>query len=499
MPKKKPQLLEGIVEFKNAGPIEGAFQVDVSRGPGLYKLTGAKATGKSTILKSLQLLQGHKVEVTIHDGEMEGHVAGWGVVAPLGPRRRPSGELELETLEGATFADFIQPQGKTGPTRDKACIQTLVQLTGVKADPSDYYELCGGREAYKKLGVDATDDPVVLAKRVKAKLEQLARDANTEANVETGHLQSIQAQLEEVDPNASDDLDALMAARDQAKDAFDRLCDKQYAANERDALIAKAREALEREKKEYDGPSTEEAARDRDRFEAEYHVCKAKVDDLEALLARAKVEMRQAADKVESAQQAELQAAKHERTIAAWEKTIAEPLEHVSQEELDEAQEAVTEAIAAYNLGVKVRDVRKAAEKAEQHANAAGEAKDRAEQWREAASQTFPILTQRLQTNEILIEQVEGEARLMVKHPTRRKKVFFNEEGDLSEGQRIMVAIKELLPRVKKPGLFDVPQHVFAGIQPADRKELHEFAVQHGIYLWGAVIDDGELKVEYGS
>jgi hypothetical protein len=143
--------------------------------------------------------------------------------------------------------------------------------------------------------------------------------------------------------------------------------------------------------------------------------------------------------------------------------------------------------------------VRKAAEKAEQHANAAGEAKDRAEQWREAASQTFPILTQRLQTNEILIEQVEGEARLMVKHPTRRKKVFFNEEGDLSEGQRIMVAIKELLPRVKKPGLFDVPQHVFAGIQPADRKELHEFAVQHGIYLWGAVIDDGELKVEYGS
>jgi hypothetical protein len=260
--KKKPQAQEGLFEVKNAGPIQGVFQVDVSKGPGLYTLTGGKATGKSTALKALQLLQGHKVEITVHDGEIEGYVAGWGVVAPLGARRRPSGELELETLEGATFADFIQPQGKTAETRDANCIKALIALTGVKADPEDYHELAGGKESFKKLGVALTDDPLMLAARVKAKLEALARDEKTEFNVEQGHVEAIEARIAAVDLTAPCDLGKLMAVRDAAKTKRDTLIEKADAATVKKEEIARARKQLQEQREAYKGKSVAKADND---------------------------------------------------------------------------------------------------------------------------------------------------------------------------------------------------------------------------------------------
>jgi hypothetical protein len=503
---KKPKLEEGVLELKNAGPIEGVFRADVSKGPGLYTLTGAKATGKSTVLKSLELLKGHKVEITIHDGEMDGHVSGFGVVAPLGPRRKPSGELELETLEGATFADFIQPQGKTGVTRDKACIQSLVALTGVKADPADYYELLGGKEEFKKLGIDDTDDPIALCKRVKAKLEERARDAETAADVEKGHVEAIEARVAQVNLAASCHMAALMEAMDAAKTRRDTLIEKAEAAAAKKEEIARAREQLAQQREAYKGKSVDQAKAAVDSASEDVNAQGMRVNELTTQIAQLQSRLvEEKADllelqRMQDAAAAELELVRqHHAAMSAWEATIAEKVEEPGEDELDAAKAAVEAAVEAYNMGVKVRDAKQDMERAKSHRIKSLCFKETADNLRASASQTFPILTSKLQTNEILIEQIEDEARLVVKHPTRGKKVFFNEEGDLSEGQRIIVAIKELLPRVNAPGLFDVPQHVFAGIQPADRKELHEFAVKHGIYLWGAIIDDGELAVKYGA
>src|SRR5512145_3200883 len=114
---------ENVLEIVNGGPIAGAFKIELN-GPGLYCLQGGKGTGKSTIMRGLQLLQGHSVDITVHDGELGGHVAGFGVVAPIGSRKRAKGEFVLQTLgdgETRTFADFVSPQGKTPATRDKEC------------------------------------------------------------------------------------------------------------------------------------------------------------------------------------------------------------------------------------------------------------------------------------------------------------------------------------------------------------------------------------------
>jgi len=496
--KKKQALLDGVVELKNAGPIQGIFKIDVSKGPGLYTLTGGKATGKSTVLRGLQILQGHKVEVTIHDGEMDGYVAGWGVVAPFGPRRRPSGDFELETLEGATFADFIEPQGKTAVTRDRSCIQTLIALTGVEAQPSDYYDLAGGRESFKKLGIADTDDPIVLAKRVKSKLEELAREAETEHNVEDGHVKAIEAQVAAVDLAAPSDLDALMTERDAAKGLADLLASQKKAADVREEEIRKAREKLEDERKRYTGGTVNATGNELNEAEKKLNNWHDKVEELERAL-RDATAMRDAQQvAVEQAGLRHDNARRHEITISAWEETISKPLPAPTAEDIQAADDALAAAKTAYDTGVVVNEAKKAQERAESHRRKANLAKATADAMRDAASQAFPILTTRLETREIIVEQIEDEARLLVKHPTRKKKVFFNEPNDLSEGQRIMVAIRELLPRVKKPGIFDVPQHVYAGIQPADRAELHKFAADNGIFLFGAIIDDGELEVHYG-
>lgn len=56
-----------VVETVNAGPIEGTFKIDLSDGPGVYELRGYRGSGKSTVLAAVDLLSGHRVDVTLHD------------------------------------------------------------------------------------------------------------------------------------------------------------------------------------------------------------------------------------------------------------------------------------------------------------------------------------------------------------------------------------------------------------------------------------------------
>ena len=51
------------IEAKNAGPIEGTFEIDLSTGFGAYQLCGGCGTGKTTMLDSLNVLAGHKTPV----------------------------------------------------------------------------------------------------------------------------------------------------------------------------------------------------------------------------------------------------------------------------------------------------------------------------------------------------------------------------------------------------------------------------------------------------
>lgn len=488
-----------VLELENAGPIQGTFAIDVSKGPGLYVLRGSKGSGKSTVLKSLELLRGCDTTITIHDGELSGHVSGFGVVRPLGARKRAKGDFELESLGDVSFADFVHPQGKTPETRDKQCIQALVALTGVKADPSVYYPIVFGKDAYDRLGVKATDDPILLASRVKEALDAIKRKLETTADVEQGNADQIERQAGEYPKDASDDVEAALAARDAAKKTADRLYEQASQAAEQEKARHQAQKQLDAAKANYAGPTSVQARTIHDAAVDAYAKLEAKVEELKRELHTAQHAAQLAAEKATSSN-ATLQAAvSHEKTVSAWQIQLDAPVMSApTDEQLAEAAAAVAAANAAHELAVKVREARQRLEQAAKHKAAAADARKKAEKVKAAAGEVFATLAGQLKTTKIMVESVEDQVRLVCEHPRRRKKVFFNGETDLSEGERTMLAIEELLPRIDSPGLFALPQESFAAIQPLDRKSLHAFAIERGIYVWGAIISDGPLNVQYG-
>lgn len=488
-----------VLELENAGPIQGTFAIDVSKGPGLYVLRGSKGSGKSTVLKSLELLRGCDTTITIHDGELSGHVSGFGVVRPLGARKRAKGEFELESLGDVSFADFVHPQGKTAETRDKACISALVALTGVKADPAVYYPIVFGKEAYDRLGVKATDDPILLASRVKEALDAIKRKLETTADVEQGNADQIERQAGEYPKNASDDVEAALTARDAAKQTADRLYEQARQAAEQAKTRQQAQQQLDAAKESYEGPTFQDATVAWRESEDACDKTALRIQDLERQLENARAESEAAVMQAKSAKRLMQAAESHEQTIATWQAQLDAPaMPAPTDDQRAEAAAAVVSANAAHELAVKVREARQRLAEAAKHKAAAADARKKAEKVKAAAGEVFATLASQLKTTRIMVESVEDQVRLTVQHP-KRGKVFFNGDGDLSEGERIMAAIDELLPRVGSPGIFDVPQEVFQGVQPADRVTIHQYAKEHGIYVWGAIVTDGPLAVTYGT
>ena len=131
--------METKVELTNVGPIEGTFEFKLN-GPGLYELRGGSGTGKSTVISALGMLSGHKVDLTLHDGAFNGDVKGFGVIVPVGSRKRRKGELEASTLEAENFdlTDIIDPNGKTQATRDGVRIKALAALSGLELTADDF-------------------------------------------------------------------------------------------------------------------------------------------------------------------------------------------------------------------------------------------------------------------------------------------------------------------------------------------------------------------------
>ena len=496
-----PPAEENVLEIVNGGPIAGSFKIELD-GPGLYCLQGGKGTGKSTIMRALQLLQGHSVDITVHDGELAGHVAGFGVVAPIASRKRARGEFALNTLgdrDSRTFADIVSPAGKTPETRDKECIRALATLSGAKADPAPYEQLVGGKLQFDQLGIGPlTDDPVALAGQVKAALEAKARELEVVSQQEEGHAAAQLEQAIGLDLTLESDTEALLENLNASRTKWSRLRDLKAAGAAQREQIAHTLRKLESAEQAYRGPTYRDAEQALAQAGEALEAAREVVSGLELDLKSANRTASERLSAYTAASEAKKIARLHQETISSWKSTISTPVEDVTDEELESARREGDGARAAYDRAIRVTEARRAAARGAEHRKISEEFQERSAYYRELAQKTFGALTASLKTDRIFVEEIDGEARLFVRHPTRGK-TFFDRVNGLSEGERIMVAIDELLPRIGEPGLFDIPQEVYQGIQPADRKQLDIYAREHGIYLFGAEVTDGDLRVVKGA
>jgi len=486
------------IDVTSAGPIEGTFSIDLSRGPGAYEFRGARGTGKTTCISSIDWLAGHKVDVTLHDGALSGKIEGWGVVAPIGGRKRRKGELDLDTIDAQKFTltDILDPQGKTPEVRDATRIKAIASLSEAKADSSLYYELCGGQAAFDALGITPTDDPVVLATRVKAAFDKQARENQNTSEAEAKHAAPLERVPDDLDVSGESDLAVLGKARDEARDQFQRLKSERENGQNKEEEITKAKDRLESVKSEYSGPTVGAAEKSRQAAIDKGAKAKARVEELEKELGKARSAIETCKAEYIAANSTYEAAKSHAAAVEELSRVASQSVTYPEESTVVLAAEAIAKATEAYDRGVRIRDVKQNHEKAKAHRQAEKVAEKAADEARNKAGQVFDVLAQSLHTKHLEIKSIDGAPRLFVQHPKRGRTAFDSVNG-LSDGERVDYTLRELLPHIESPGLLPIPQRVWQDLQPSDRKALHTLAVDKGLYLFGAQVDDGDLRVVY--
>lgn len=486
------------IDVTGGGPIEGTFSIDLSPGPGVYEFRGARGSGKTTLISSIDWLAGHKVDVTLHDGALSGKVEGFGVVAPIGGRKRRKGDFDLDTIDAEKFSltDLIDPPGKTPEVRDAHAIKALAVLSEAKADPKLYYELAGGQPAFDSLGIAPTDDPVLLATRVKQAYDKLARDRLNTAEAESRHAIPLEHIPDDLDMSQSWDMESLVVTRDQARDELQGLKTTRENGLAKEKGIVQAKERLAKLGSEYSGPTIEEAETARQAAIDNGTAATTKVEKLERELEKAHAAVKACKTQYLAANSTYEAAKSHTSAVEELRGIVSENVIYPSESAVTDAEKAVEETTIAYTQGIRIRDVRQNQEKAQAHRKAATSAEHAADEARNKASQVFDILAQSLNTHHLSIQTVDGNPRLFVQHPKRGKTAFDRING-LSDGERVDVTLRELLPHIESPGLLPIPQRVWQDLQPTDRRSLHKLAIEKQLYLFGAQVDDGELRVVY--
>ncbi len=486
------------IDITNPGPIEGVFSIDLSKGPGAYEFRGARGTGKTTCISSIDWLAGHKVDVTLHDGAISGKVEGFGAVAPIGGRKRRKGVFELDTIDAEKFSltDLIDPPGKTPEVRDAHAIKALAVLSEAEADVKLYYDLAGGQAAFDALGIAETNDPVLLATRVKSAFDKAGTQSARTAEAEVGHAIPLEHVPDDLDMEQSSNLTELGRVRDTARD--DRMCRIASRDNgiAKENAIAAAAGRLQQVRDEYSGPTVLDAADTQRTSIAREVEVGSRVEKLTRELEQARDAL--AARKTNSvAVGLEYEAAKsHAAAVEELQTIASQTVTYPEESVITEFNRAVERATTAYDMGVRIRDVKQNQEKAKVHREAAQKAEKGMEEARNKAGQVFDVLARSLHTQHLEIFSVDGNPRLFVKHP-RRGKTAFDRVNGLSDGERVDFTLRELLPHIASPGVLPIPQRIWQDLQPTDRTNLHKLAVDKGLFIFGAQVDDGDLRIVF--
>lgn len=484
------------ITIQNAGPIEGSFEIPLS-GPGLYELTGSRGRGKTTVLSALGLIAGHKTAITVHDGELAGEVSGFGVIAPIASRKRSRGELEVDTIDTERFdlTDLIDPPAKTAETRDAIRIKAIAALSGLKLSPEDFHELVGGETEFQELGIEETADPVAFCRRIKSAIEAEARRREAIADQEKGSAKAIESATGDIDLDAESDASVLAAAAEEAASKLSRLREGAARAESQRRETDQAKQRLKDAIASYKGPSSKDAYA---KVESKNAAKAAAFDELEKLQAQL-VEAEKAAElathEADQALAVAESADQHESVIEQLGDVIKSDMEAAPEpEEIDAAESALEQARAAQEQGVRVRDAKASIKQADAHRELEADARAKAESLRGIAASVFSVLTAKLETKHLRVESINAVPRLVVDHETRGKTLFDQDNG-LSDGERVLFSIQELLPRLGDPGMLPIPQRVYQDLPPEDRKQLGSYAAHHGLYLFGAQVTDGDLEV----
>jgi chorismate mutase len=503
------------IAVQDVGPIGDSIGFNPSTEGGVWIVKGPNGGGKTTLINTVRsAMSDTKAKLHPRDGAKHGKAEVAGAVLHIGGRVQRSGELALLGIDGRlNLSRFVDPGLKDETAADRARIEELATLTGVKPDVALFYELVGGqKELEAVLNADAiakaikSGDVVELADQIAKDLHKAGRDAESQSKIEHGHAEAQKAAIEGVDLKVELDDAVLQRAYVAALNDLSKLKQEEATAEQAVGKGDAARKKMDMAKLQYDGPTVEDADGAVTACGKTLDEARTSVSSLNEQIAKLQ-KQRDDLDKeatlakhhYDSAVARRASAVQHVAMLGAWAETIrqATDFKGPTAEELEAADVAVQKAKDAITLGVKARGAIAAQDKAKTHAAASSKHEATAIRYRDAARGTDEILSKLVAGHCDVLRVVEG--RLQAQHG-KRGWINYHE---FSPGERWKVALQIAIKRIRDsekegqalPALIPLPQSSWESLQPAVREEIWEMAKAERVCILAEQPDDQPIRI----
>lgn len=483
------------IAIDSIGPIKH-LRIPVSEDGGVYVLHGANGSGKTTALNAVQALASGTGRIEQSDDEPVGEVSAFGATLRVARRLSRIGELSVESLEGRfSISDVVDPKIADPLAADAKRIKALIQLADRgKADPSLFYDIVGGQEAFDQYITKesaSASDLVLMAGKIKRDLEAHARTYAADAERDFNKADAARLSTEGIDINAPHDSKELAEALSKADREEQRIRSEIKAAEEAKQNQKLAKESLQKTRDSYTGEDVETATAILAVASDAVAISKIKVEDLKRHLAAAEADLKANEADVKLAESG-LQAAKsYEAAVEGFEAILFAPVsEAPTEKQLLIAQQRLQEALEAVERGSAVRSAITALENASKLKEAAKESQRKAVLLREAAKATDDVLSKEVQKLKCPLRVSHSR---LVTDTDRGEEPF----AELSEGEKYALIIPIAIEAVGKGGLLTLSQEAWQGLDPNNRHMIASKVEGTGVILLAAeASDDDEIRVE---
>lgn len=452
------------IEIEDAGPIKHV-SIPIPES-GIVVLSARNGTGKSAALEAIEALVSKTGRITTRDGAARAEVSAFGATLRVGRRLSRLGELEIESLEGFSINDIVDPKIKDPEAADAKRIKALIQLTGSPANAMYFYYLLGGQEEFDKYvpsDVLNTDDLVSMQASIKRALEKAARQAEESAKRYFLQAQADRIAAGDIDITQPDDSDLLSAAFEDAAQEEARLKAEAKSAREANdkAEAARAKQAA----MVYDGPSLEEAELRLDQAGVDVSTAVDKVEQLKLMLVHLEKELEQEKHAFELCKADYKASLQHETDMSMLQLVInAGETELISEQALSDAAERLMTSRTALEQGALVRKAKEDLDRAAKTKVQATEFELAAATLREAAHSSEGVLTAAVQS--LGVPLAVHNNRLIATGTERGAEVF----DDLSDGEKWKLVTSIAVKAVGPGGIIVLPQNAWQDLDPINRQ-----------------------------
>ncbi len=494
------------IEITDNKPVK-TLVIPVPEGGGVVELLGRQECGKSASLDAIARLGGDKsASVECRDGAAFGRIAGLGVEIIVRRSVRRQGALEAVSIAGRlSIDDLVDPGIKDPVAADARRIKAVLKLSGVEADPARFEDALGPQGDWADLLQENTldtDDLCEMAARIKRDFERDARDSEGEADKARATAAAHERTMEGVDLDGPSDGDALQAELEEAIAGRAAVKARQDAASLARENAVKAETDLKEAEDAYEGPTLEDAINE---VGATAESCDG-AGDVVAQASRAldsakeaervaRVHESSARDRYRAALSARNATLQYDNMRELFRSTIAEAAKVAapSDGELSDAETRGMDSRAAVEQGVLIRAAQEAYVEGLKCQDVAAMCTTNAKRLRKLAASTDDSLSAAVASDELSVKH----SRLVTQHPDRGETLY----AERSTGHRYKLAIGLAVKRIKAEGeeataLIPVCQAAWGELQPANKQLVRKLAREHGVTIFTARADDGDLRAE---